>query len=75
MQCFWFVPTGDLWRVDYQHLEDQPASAIPNGTPEVTAMDGNQHPNLAQAVKLQQKCRQLHSTPALLRDKSVLSDL
>ena len=39
-QCFWFVPTGDLWRVDYQRLEDEPASAIPNGTPEVTAMDG-----------------------------------
>ena len=40
MQCFWFVPTGDLWRVDYQRQEEQPEDAIPNGTPEVTAMDG-----------------------------------
>lgn len=42
MQCFWFVPTGDLWRVDYQRQEEQPEDAIPNGTPEVTAMDGTQ---------------------------------
>ena len=40
MQCFWFVPTGDLWRVDYQRQEEQPEDAIPNGTREVTAMDG-----------------------------------
>lgn len=45
LQCFWFVPTGNLWRVDYQRLEDQPASAIPNGIPEVTAQDGERsHP-------------------------------
>ena len=40
VQCFWYVPTGDLWRVDYQRLEDQPDDAISNTTPEVSAMDG-----------------------------------
>ena len=40
MQCFWFVPTGDLWRVDYQRLEEQPENATSNTTPEVTAQDG-----------------------------------
>ena len=40
MQCFWYVPTGQLWRVDYQRLEDQPDDAISNTTPQVTAMDG-----------------------------------
>ncbi len=30
MQCFWFVPTGDLWRVDYQRLEEQPQNATSN---------------------------------------------
>jgi hypothetical protein len=40
MQCFWFVPTGDLWRVDYQRLEEQPEDAMSNSTPEVTAQDG-----------------------------------
>lgn len=40
MQCFWYVPTGELWRVDYQRLEDQPDDAASNTTPQVTAMDG-----------------------------------
>ena len=40
MQCFWYVPTGQLWRVDYQRLEDQPDDAISNTIPQVTAMDG-----------------------------------
>lgn len=40
MQCFWYVPTGELWRVDYQRLEDQPDDATSNTTPQVTAMDG-----------------------------------
>jgi hypothetical protein len=40
LQCFWFVPTGDLWRVDYQRLEEQPQNATSNTTPEVTAQDG-----------------------------------
>lgn len=39
-QCFWFVPTGDLWRVEYQRLEEQPQDATSNTTPEVTAQDG-----------------------------------
>lgn len=52
MQCFWFVPTGDLWRIDYQRLEDEPASAIPNGTPEVTAFDGEKPAAVIDAIML-----------------------
>ena len=43
-QLFWFLPDADLWQVDYDHPEHQPANVQPNIAPvevtQVQAMDG-----------------------------------
>ena len=43
-QAFWHVPTGDIWRTDYEHLDKEPLSVLLNtggsAAPAVQAMSG-----------------------------------